>query len=280
MLVPTINYLDNDAPEKFNQALVDTGFALLSHHPLNDEHVKALYQEWKFFFNSPFKHKYPYKNETQEGYFPFRSANAKGTTHKDLMEFYNLYSWGKYPEEISELALNLHNQLTELAVILLQWLDQQMPAEVRNHLEMPLASMIVNSHKHLMRIIHYPPLEGSEHPAEVRAAAHEDGNFITLLLAPNMPGLQIKDRQGHWHNVDSKEGDIIINVGDMLKIASQGYYLSTTHQVINPSLDLAKMARLSAPFFVHPREEVFLAPNLTAKQFLDRLLMENGIFQY
>ena len=41
----------------------------------------------------------------------------------------------------------------------------------------------------LLRIIHYPPLPDDVEPGEVRAAAHEDINLITLLVTGTEPGL-------------------------------------------------------------------------------------------
>ena len=57
------------------------------------------------------------------------------------------------------------------------------------------------------------------------AAAHEDINLITLLVAGSQPGLQAKDTHGHWHDVPCDPGMITINNGDMLALASDNYFL-------------------------------------------------------
>ena len=61
--------------------------------------------------------------------------------------------------------------------------------------------MIIDSKTHLLRIIHYPPLDGTEEPDAIRGAAHEDINLITLLVAGTEPGLQVQDIHGNWHDV-------------------------------------------------------------------------------
>ncbi len=58
----------------------------------------------------------------------------------------------------------------------------------------------------------------------VRAAAHEDINLITLLVAGTRPGLEAKDKNGNWHQITTDPGTIIVNIGDMLKEVSGGYY--------------------------------------------------------
>ncbi len=275
MYVPIINYTDPASATAFNLALKEIGFAVISNHPVKSELISAVFNEWEAFFNTEEKYKYPYNNEKQDGYFPFRSENAKGYSHKNLVEFYNVYPWGQYPKTLSSAALELHAELTKLASNLLGWLDQTLPETIR--LENSLAGIIENSPNQLLRILHYPALKGDEHPAEIRSEAHEDCNLITLLPSPSTPGLQVKDKQDQWRDVHSNEGDIIINVGDMLKILTQGYYRSTTHRVINPAGSVSNEARMSTPFFVHPRNEVRLNAEYTAGEYVEFLLRSNGV---
>jgi isopenicillin N synthase-like dioxygenase len=137
--------------------------------------------------------------------------------------------------------------------------------------------MVTNSDKNLFRIIHYPPLTGSEQPGAIRAAAHEDINIITLLPASTAMGLQVKDNAGGWHDVPGNWGDIVINVGDMLQMASQNFYRSTTHRVVNPEGEAAKQPRYSMPLFLHPKPEVVLSETHTAQSYLDERLREIGL---
>ena len=99
---------------------------------------------------------------------------------------------------------------------------------------MPLPEMILDSKTHLLRIIHYPPLDGKEKAGAIRGGAHEDINLITLLVAGSQPGLQVLSQDGDWVDVSTSPDYIIVNVGDMLQECSQNFYPSTTHRVINP----------------------------------------------
>ena len=52
-----------------------------------------------------------------------------------------------------------------------------------------------------MRMIHYPPLDASMPEGAVRSAAHEDINFITLLVTATADGLEVMDHDGTWIQV-------------------------------------------------------------------------------
>ena len=116
-------------------------------------------------------------------------------------------------------------------------------------------------------------LEGERH---VWAAAHGDINLITVLLAGSAPGLEARDIGGNWHAVPCDPGMIAINVGDMLEMASGGYFPSTVHRVVNPE-KAASGARFSMPMFLHPRPEVVLKEGVTAADFLEERLREIGL---
>lgn len=277
MSVLTVDFQSPDAHSQFFQSLKDTGFAVLTHHPLNNELLKTVHEEWRAFYNTGKQHDYPWINDTQEGYSPFRTENAKGTEHKNLMEFFNVYPWSLYPEEVSGNALKLHNNLGRIAATLLNWLDEQLPHDIKSKFSMPLAKMVEGSSKHLMRVIHYPPLSGDEHPEEIRAAEHFDSNLLTVLPAPSMPGLQVKNSEGKWINVDYSTGDIVINTGDMMTECTQGFLSATAHRVINPEGTDARKERMSTPLFVHPRDDVRLSARYTARQFSREYLRANGV---
>ena len=130
-------------------------------------------------------------------------------------------------------------------------------------------------HPHAGVWIHYPPVENAEQGA-TRAAAHEDINLITLLLSGSKPGLQAKDADGNWHDISCDSGMITINNGDMLAMASNDYYPSTTHRVVNPDVG-QNHSRYSMPMFLHPRSEVLLKPGITADEYLQARLKEIGL---
>ena len=124
----------------------------------------------------------------------------------------------------------------------------------------------------LLRILHYPPLDGSESGDAMRAVPHEDINLLTLLPATAQPGLQIRTQDGEWMDVFGNSGELIINSGDMLQEATAGYYPSTTHRVLNPPHANANVSRISIPYFLGARTDVRLSDRYTSQSYLDERL--------
>jgi isopenicillin N synthase-like dioxygenase len=275
MNVEVVDFQAPDAPESFTRSLRTTGFAVIVNHPLPHELVQQIYDEWLAFFDSDAKYAYRYSDGDQDGWFgPDVSETAKGNTVKDLKEFFHVYPWGQYPAEVSDAALRYSRIATEIAVTLLGWVHDHTPDEVRDRLSMPLPRMMDHSTRTLLRVLRYPPLRGDEPDGAVRAAAHEDINLLTVLPAANEPGLQVRDLAGAWHDVPCDFGSIAINAGDMLQLATGGYFPSTTHRVMNPTGESARRSRLSLPLFLHPADDVVLAEGRTASSFLAERIAE------
>lgn len=278
MNVRTVRYGSRAAARDFTESLLETGFAVLKEHPIQHRLISDTYSEWEHFFASQEKKKHTFTQETQAGYFPFRSENAKNYSVKDLKEFYHHYPERKeLPEGVRRYTPELYKRLIELGSQLLQWVEENTPEEVSKRFPIHLTQMIDNSDENVLRILHYPPLSGAEEEGAVRAAAHEDINLITLLPAATAPGLEVKDMRGQWHAVACDPGMIVVNSGDMLRVTSQGYYPSTTHRVVNPAGPDAKKSRYSMPLFVHPRNVAPLTTDRTAGDFLRERLREIGL---
>jgi hypothetical protein len=239
--------------------------------------MERVYNEWKQFFNSDSKFEYLFDPQKQDGYFPLGTENAKGYSAKDHKEFFHFYPWGKIPSTVSNSTRVLYDSLVDVTSLLLKWVEQNTPADIQSKFSVPLNNMIKGSRTNLLRIIHYPPFSGSENNKSLRAAPHEDINLITLLVAGTRPGLEAQDKKGDWHKISTDPGTIIVNVGDMLKEASGGYYPSTTHRVVNPSNNVKNDSRYSMPLFLHPRDDVQLSENYTAGSYLKERLLEIGL---
>jgi isopenicillin N synthase-like dioxygenase len=278
MKVQVVDYQAPDAAEKFVKSLKETGFGVLINHPINKDLVESIYENWYQFFCSEEKHEYTYNVETQDGYFsPEISETAKGNKIKDIKEFYHVYPTGMIPPELKDEILTYYNSTSLLAAELLDWVEKHSPAEIAKHYSEPLSHMIKDTPNTLLRVLHYPPLTGDEEPGAIRAAAHEDINLLTILPAANEPGLQVQDMNGNWQDVPADFGTLIINIGDMLQEASQGYFPSTSHRVVNPSAEEGKKSRISLPLFLHPRSEVVLSERHTQHSYLMERLAELGI---
>ena len=275
MKFPIVDYRSPTAAKDFCTSLHETGFGVLSNHPLDQKLVEGIYAEWLAFFSTDAKNSYPYNFDKLDGYFsPKVSETAKGHTKRDLKEFFHIYPWGRYPAEVSDAAHRYYAEGSQLAATLLQWVEDNSPAEVKARYSMPLTKMIDGCQETLLRVLHYPPLVGDEEPGAVRAAAHGDINLLTILPAATEPGLQVLGKDNAWYDVPCDFGLLIVNIGDMLEEASGHYYPSTVHRVLNPVGAGAKKSRISMPLFLHPRREIVLSERYTVGSYFEERMRE------
>ncbi|QIZ76006.1 isopenicillin N synthase family oxygenase [Ferrimonas lipolytica] len=276
MELVAVDYQAPDAAEQFVRSLHNTGFAVIKNHPISQELVETIYQQWGRFFLTDQKSNFRFDPKTQDGFFPADvSETAKGNDKKDLKEYFHFYPWGQCPDSLRVELASYYAQAGALASELLTWVQRFGPKELTNGYSEPLPSMVYGSDKTLLRVLHYPVLQGDEPKGAMRAAAHEDINLLTILPAANAKGLQLKDGQD-WVEVAADFGHLVVNVGDMLQEASNGYFPSTTHRVVNPDSS-DNSARISLPLFLHPRPEVVLSERYTAEGYLTERLKELGV---
>ena len=119
-----VDYHDSDAGEKFTQSLHETGFAVLKNHPISQKEIEDMYEIWGDFFAGEDKHNYLFDPEVYDGFFPFKSENAKGAKAKDLKEFYHIYPHGRMPDYLSPISRSFYNNLVTLGHEMLGWIQQ------------------------------------------------------------------------------------------------------------------------------------------------------------
>ena len=280
MTILTVDYTSPNAQSEFAKSVHDSGFAIVTNHGIPFELIDKVREEWATFYNQPTeeKMKYIYKDEAcQNGYFPFKVEYAKGETAPNLMEFFHYYPWVDAPEFLHESTLELYNLLKDRGNTLISWLNDALPDETKAKLVESLPEMMRDSESCLFRPIHYPPLEGEDQQGSVRSAAHADICMLTILVAASAPGLQVQDKDGSWVAVECDPHQLICNVGDMMDMATGGYYKSTIHRVVNPVGELAHKPRYSMPMFLHPRNEVQLSDTHTAASYMRERFTEQKL---
>ena len=277
MTLTPIDYRSPTARRDFVASLRETGFGVLTNHPLSQDEVQGMYDAWSGFFASADKMRYEWDRETFAGLYPIdKSETAKGQDVKDIKEFYHFYIGEQCPPELLQQTAAYHAKATNLAIELVGWIEAESPDAVKARYTEPLDKMMIGTRRNLLRILHYPPQTEGQPVSGVRAAAHEDIDFLTILPAANEPGLQVLAQDGSWLEVPSDFGHLIVNIGDMLHEASGGYFPSTTHRVVNPQGQDRSKSRYSIPLFCHPRPEVVLSDRHTAQSYLDERLKELG----
>ncbi|MDQ2669384.1 MAG: isopenicillin N synthase family oxygenase [Gemmatimonadota bacterium] len=117
----------------------------------------------------------------------------------------------------------------------------------------------------LIKIVRYP---GSTEPEPAQGVgAHKDSGVLTLLwIEPGKGGLQVR-REGEWVDAPPVPGAFVVNIGELLEYATQGYLTATNHRVVSPRFP---DDRISVPFFFNPALDqrlpiIELPPELAAE---------------
>ncbi len=246
------------------------GFCGIRGHGISDELIDGAYQAFKAFFALPEETKRKYHipgGGGARGYTPFGIETAKDSKYPDLKEFFHvgreLPDGSKYAEVMPpNLWPEQVPQFKHYAYGLYQALDalgSRVLSALALHIDLPANFFAdkTNFGNSILRPIHYPPITQAEIP-NVRAGAHEDINFITLLVGASAAGLEVLSRGGEWVPFTAEADTIVVNIGDMLQRLSNHVYPSTTHRVVNPPGEAARKPRYSTPFFLHPNPDYLI----------------------
>lgn len=267
------------------QGLRECGFIVLKEHSVNTSILGEAYSLSKDFFESDEDHKKQFiskVNEFQRGYTPYKVEKAKDAKAIDLKEFYQIGQDDNiFPDDkFKDTFLNLYKELASCSENILKALAPSIGLE-SNYFE-----PMVEKGNHVLRLLHYPPIGENESEDAIRAAEHEDINLITLLVAAEGKGLQLKDNFGNWIDIETEKGDIVVDTGDMMSRITNNHLPATTHRVVNGNQ--TDKSRYSMPFFCHPNEKAMLKviehfkdgneqKDILANDFLNERLKEIGL---
>ncbi len=301
-----INGTDGQKLQFVNQlsiAFREIGFVGVINHGIPDDIVSEFYARAKDFFSLPdsVKRKYEVPGLAgQRGYTSFGKEHAKQSRVADLKEFYQIGQTvvgedevrSEYPDNVMTADIPAFTELGDKLYKKFEESGSHLLRAIAIGLNLPedyFASKILNGNS-ILRAIHYPPII-QEPESAIRAEQHEDINLITLLVGASAGGLQVLTMDGQWLDVVPQDGEIVVNVGDMLQRLTNNLLKSTTHRVVNPPKELWHVPRLSIPFFLHPRSSMDLTclhscisvdnplhyESITAGEYLNERLREIGL---
>jgi isopenicillin N synthase-like dioxygenase len=290
------------------------GFIVIEDHPISADLLKKAYGLSKEFFSLPdeTKEKHILSGASgQRGFVKFKTEHAKSSPIADLKEFFHLgrelpearlkelkYFPNVWPIEVNdfkETFLQMYNELEKTGKLLLEALTPSL------EVEKTFFDDRVTDGNNIIRLLHYPKMPDGVDPDAIRAQKHTDIDLLTLLLPPDLPpnsdsGLQVLDSNGEWISIITNPNNLIINIGDMMEILTNGVLKSTLHRVKNPTNTSShkqdgdyNVPRYSAPYFIHVRGDVLLEclpkfigdgvkfESITGDDFLQQRLKEIGL---
>lgn len=315
-LVDLSDYFSSDMVRRalfvnaFGDALRSFGFVRLTGHNVSDELLELLYDSMRKLFSNCDKHLRDYHVPAihgQTGYTPYGKEQAVGYKQGDAKRFWhvcresersNIWPSESLAPKLKTYASTLYRRLDEVFIILCQALEEYLQLGTNS-----VALLVMGDNNSTLRLLHYPKQE-TVRPAKstkrkrglrprrarrsvrVRAGAHRDINWLTLLPAATSSGLQVRRRNGRWLPIKASKGEIIVNAGIMLERFTNGYIKATEHQVVNPDDEIPNVDRFSTPFFGHPCAEAVICvpkrfrgpgyprakPAITARKALQQVL--------
>jgi len=110
-----------------------------------------------------------------------------------------------------------------------------------------------------LRLLHYPPLNGTPVPGQLRAGAHTDFGGMNLLFQDDEGGLEIQSLDGSWIAAPAIPGTAIVNTGDLIARWTNGMFRSSPHRVVNPAGPAANKDRYAFVLFHSPNPDAIIS---------------------
>lgn len=246
-----------------DQACKDVGFLYLKWDQFNFDYATSLVELAKSYFEQDLDTKmqrYIGKSSNHSGYVPIGEEQFAGNSY-DLKEAYDVnYDYQGSRTDCPLLGPTLWPDHPNFKAIVSQYYAHLRTISEQIFAAFALALGVkedffadkINDAPSQLRLIHYP------YNPDIKDAegigAHTDYECFTLLL-PTAPGLQVLNKAGDWIDIPLIENTLVMNIGDMMEILSNGKYLATKHRVKKVSEE-----RYSFPLFCACNYDTVIEP--------------------
>lgn len=148
--------------------------------------------------------------------------------------------WPEALPTLKPVLLDWQRAMTSMALRLLRAFAEalQLPADAFDEL-------YGNKPNEHIKLIRYPGQHATQSAQGV--GAHKDSGFLSFLLQDEQKGLQVEVAPDRWIDAAPRAGSFVVNIGELLELATNGYLRATVHRVVSPPAD---RERLSIAFFL------------------------------
>ncbi len=274
--LPTLDFSQFQGPPPVRQAFLaalrealhDHGFFYVTGHGVDPGLIAEVTATAKRFFALPSAEKLKIemiRSPHFRGYTPAGQERTRGQPDwreqldinteglavqmtPDMPAWRRLQGPNQWPDALPEfrpLLLAYQAEVTRLGVALLE--------AIAVALEQPptaFADIFAPSPSQLLKIIRYPGRETAA--SDQGVGAHRDGGFVTMLLQDEVAGLRVQGRDGAWIAAPPSPGTFVINAGELLELATDGFVRAAIHDVVAPP---AGVERFSIAFFLGSRPD-------------------------
>jgi isopenicillin N synthase-like dioxygenase len=266
MTVALVDLASDSLVEDVRRACEEIGFLVVTGHGIDPALVEEMDAVSRRFFDLPLEEKLRLRNELQPDrpvYRPVKSESLGATSgerrHGDLKESLDYgptlpgAGWPARPPGLENTYRRYLAVMNDLGARL-----RRACARALGHDDLYFEPLF-DDRASSLRVINYPELESRPEEGQLRAGAHRDYGFLTILRIENVAGgLEVQTRDGEWVAVEAPTGSFVVNLGDMLAEWTGGRWVSTLHRVGLPPPDVAGSRRQSLVFFHNPREDAYI----------------------
>jgi isopenicillin N synthase-like dioxygenase len=248
-----------EVAQAIDAACRDSGFLVVTGHGVPQELCDAVLDGFGRFFDQPLAAKLEYvvaDESANRGYTPPGKEGlgySRGeATPPDLFEAFNVgrddvcsayferhrsfYApnvWPASPPELHDVWRAYEEAVEDVADFLLRAMAMALDLPETWFVDACMNAIVTT------RAINYERAAGAPvpEPQQMRMGAHTDYGILTILLADDVPGLQVL-RDDVWHDVRTPPGSFVCNIGDMLGRWTNDRWQSTLHRVTPPPAEL------------------------------------------
>lgn len=152
--------------------------------------------------------------------------------------------WPTAMPELKEVISRYQAEVTRVALDVLRAI-----AIALGQKENVFGDLVAPRPRQHLKILRYP---GRDMDADQGVGAHKDGGLITILLQDKLPGLRVQGQDGVWIDAPPVPGTFVVNTGELLELATNGFVRADIHAAISPPVGLE---RFSIAFFLGASHE-------------------------
>jgi len=263
------NHTDEEfVVRQVREACSHMGFFLIANHRFDESLIERMSNKCRAFFDlaDATKRRYPAQGPIVGGfeYIAFEKENLSATLgysnppdRKEVMDFGPGFNGVQWPSEPVGLKQTWHEYFREMEILCRAL--RSILARAAGLDDWYFEDKF-QSHLSSIRTVNYPALDSPPLPGQLRAGAHTDYGFLTVLLTEDRPGgLEVQTPSGDWLTPPSAPGTFIVNLGDCLARWTNNLWLSTPHRVVNPPRNQVNgTRRQSIAFFHNPAAEAVI----------------------
>lgn len=267
--VPIVDITNPSATsiEELDAACRNHGFFLLEGHGLDDL-ISQMWEQTEDFFDSP-DDVLESCRRTADSPFGYndRELTKQLRDHKQVFDFGSvdsdrdsaLNNWPAALPDFVETMGTFHRRMGALALRTAGLLH-----DVLELSEQGRKTVTGSPHRSSVRLNHYTvgdpvPEDQREGLAELGQSAlgyHTDPGVLTMLLQDSVGGLQTRGQDGEWVDVEPVPGTVVVNLGDVVQVWTNGQYKAAVHRVQPMTTD----RRFSIPLFFNPVRSARIEP--------------------